>query len=189
MKREITTRMLGCAEYEAQWIGKGLTVRLTARGYLPCANHLAQLEKRSDATWETIFYTQEDSVETFTPFKLQVIVMVNEGDTIVSVMDALGEHRIKIAASRQEEPEVLAGDLREQFLVYFRKDNAKPNKSAYFMVPVGTKVLPIFKRAYGPSHKHDCNSFIDASNFDFLDELALIHDKLGQANDEGHVRQ
>ena len=174
MGRKTTTRMLGCADYEAQWIDDSMAVRLTARGFLPCANHYAQLEKRVGTMWEMVFYTQESLVESYSPFCLQAIVMVGDNQDTLTVLDALGEHEIAIRPAEIVVPEEDMG----RYIVYARKTAIDVPDETYFTQPVGTKVLPIFSRAFGPACKADCAAFIAVANDRFMTELDELHAKI-----------
>ncbi len=180
MGRKSTTRMLGCAEYEAKWIDDSMAVQLTARGFLPCANHFAQLEKRSNGRWELVFYTQDSSKETHTPFCQQVIMVVEDGCNTVFVMDALGQHEVSIQQAIIQEP----SDQPGMHIVYARKTAVNVPDETFFTQPLGTKVLPIYSRAFGPSSKAECDAFIAAANNDFMMELDALHAKI-----EGVERQ
>jgi len=169
--------MLGCADYKAQWVDDSMAVRLTARGFLPCSNHFAQLEKLADGGWEMVFYTQESRDETYSPFCLQAIVIVSEGQNAVLVNDALGRHAIDIRPAEKVAVEQDAGD----HIVYARKSAVNVPDETYFTLPVGTKVLPIFARAYGPASKADCAAFIASANVDFMMELDQLHAKIERA--------
>jgi len=48
----------------------------------------------------------------------------------------------------------------------------------FFTQPLGTKVLPIYSRAFGPSSKRECDAFIAAANNDFMMELDALHAKI-----------
>ena len=174
MGRKSTTRMLGCADYEAKWLDDSMAVRLTARGFLPCANHFAQLEKRSDGSWETVFYTQDCRDEYHTPFYLQAIVVAEDEQRTVAVTDAFGRHEITIRAAEQPAPEEDAGD----YIVYARKTSVNVPDETFFTQAVGTKVLPIYSRAFGPSSKAACAAFIASANNDFMMELDALHAKI-----------
>ena len=175
--RTTTTRMLGCAEYTAKWIDQGTAVKLEARGFLPCANHHAQLEKRlapdGAVFTEMVFYTQDCREEDFSPFQLETIVLNESEAEGLIVLDALGLHNVEIAPATQEAEQPLSDDAEDavQHLVYCRPKGAGDIREACFMVPVGTKVLPIFRLAYGPANKQDCASFIAAETHPFLDIL------------------
>ncbi len=177
MERKTTTRMLGCADYKAQWVDDSMAVRLTARGFLPCANHFAQLEKRADGGWEMVFYTQDSRDETYSPFCLQAIVMASDGQNSVIVSDALGHHEINI---RPAEKVVVAQDARDH-IVYARKSVLNVPDETFFTQSVGTKVLPIYAHAFGPASKADCTAFIASANVDFMMELDQLHAKLERA--------
>ena len=185
MGRKSTTRMLGCAEYEARWMDDSMAVQLTARGFLPCANHFAQLEKRSDSSWETVFYTQECREEQHTPFCQQVIMVVEDGCDSVFVMDALGRHEVSIQKAEIKEPDNQPG----VHIVYARKTAVNVPDETFFTQPLGTKVLPIYSRAFGPSSKAECDAFIAAANDDFMMELDALHAKIerveGQEDSRG----
>lgn len=174
MGRKNTTRMLGCAEYEAKWIDDSMAVRLTARGFLPCANHFAQLEKRSDDSWETVFYTQDCRDERHTPFCQHAIIMAEGEQSSISVIDALGKHEIQIARADILTPEGQPG----MYIVYARKTAVNVPDETYFTQPLGTKVLPIYSRAFGPSSKAECDAFIASANNDFMVELDALHAKI-----------
>jgi len=177
MGRKTTTRMLGCADYKAQWVDGSMVVRLSARGFLPCANHYAQLEKTAAGDWEMVFYTQDSRDETYSPFCLQTIVMATEGQTSVLVNDALGGHEIRI---RPAEMEATEPDTCE-YIVYARKSALNVPDETYFTQPVDTKVLPIYARAYGPASKVECAAFISSANMDFMMEWDQLHAKIEQA--------
>ncbi len=174
MTREITTRMLGCADYEARWVDDSQMVQLTARGFLPCANHHAQLEKRLGATWEMVFYTQESCTENYSPFCLQALVMVEGKNDTMIVMDALGEQVIAIQPAKRAAPEEDSGP----YIVYTRKSAVNVPDETYFIQPVGTKVLPIYSRTFGPANKADCDAFIATANDKFMVELDELHAKI-----------
>ncbi len=174
MKREPTMRMLGCADYEARWVDDSQMVKLTARGFLPCANHQAQLEKGADGIWETVFYTQEDSVESYTPFCLQAFVMVDTNGASLFVKDALGVHKLAIQAAKVKASEEDTGS----YIVYARKAAIDVPDETYFTQPVGTKVLPIYNRAFGPASKAHCAEFIATANDKFMIELDELHAKI-----------
>lgn len=173
MGRKQTTRMLGCAEYTAKWIDESMAVRLTARGFLPCVNHFAQLEKRRDGSFETVFYTQETREESHTPFCLQAIVLASDGQSTVAVSDAFGRRQIKIEAA-DPAPLIAPGE----HIVYARFSALDLPDETYFTQPVGTKVLPIYKRVFGPASKQDCDGFIASANNDFMMELDALHAKI-----------
>ncbi len=177
MGRKTTTRMLGCADYKAQWVDDSMAVRLTACGFLPCANHFAQLEKMADGGWEMVFYTQNTRNETYSPFCLQAIVMVSEDKSTILVNDALGRHEISIRPAEVVAEARDAGD----HIVYARKTAVNVPDETYFTQPVGTKVLPIFARAFGPACKADCAAFIASANVDFMMELDQLHAKIERA--------
>lgn len=176
-RRETTTRMLGCADYEATWIGEGTAVRLIAHGFLPCTNHLAQLEKRAEvaspAVTELVFYTQESREETFTPFRLETIVLNSAGSDSLTVIDALGAHQILITSGNAEgrEDDASSENDTEKYLVYCRPQGVSQPKEVCFMVPVGTRVLPLYREAFGPAGKRDCAAFIAADTHPFLEKL------------------
>ncbi len=172
MERKTTTRMLGCADYEARWIDDSMAVQLTAKGFLPCANHFAQLEKRADGGWDMVFYTQESRDETYAPFCIQAIAMPANAQDSILVVDALGVHEIAIqpAEIRPEE----TGD----FVVYARKTAVNVPDETYFVQPAGTRVLPIYSRAFGPASKADCRAFIASANDKFMVELDELHAKI-----------
>jgi len=174
MGRRQTTRMLGCAEYEASWVDESQMVRLTATGFLPCANHHAQLEKRADGGWEFVLYTQETCVESYTPFTLEAMVMVEGAQNAVIVIDAFGLHEIPIRAAKNSMPEP---DTRLH-MVYARKTAIDVPDETYFTLPVGTKVLPIYSHAFGPACKGDCAAFIATANDKFMMELDALHAKI-----------
>ena len=174
MGSKSTTRMLGCAEYEAKWMDDSMAVQLTARGYLPCANHFAQLEKRSDGSWETVFYTQDCREEKHKPFCQHAILVAEADQTAIFVMDALGRHEVVIGAAESVEPEDQSGE----HIVYARKTALNVPDETFFTQPVGTKVLPIYSRAFGPSSKPECDAFIAAANDDFMMELDALHAKI-----------
>jgi len=177
MGRKSTMRMLGCAEYEAKWIDDSMAVLITARGFLPCANHFAQLEVQADGSCEMVFYIQDSREESYSPFCLQVIVMVdNDGDSVLMV-DALGRHEISVKPAEVKARE----EKRGLHIVYARKSSVNVPDETYFTQPVGTKVLPIFARAYGPSSKPDCEAFIASANADFMVELDQLHAKIERA--------
>ena len=174
MTRKATTRMLGCADYEARWVDESQMVQLTARGFLPCANHQAQLEKSTDGGWETVFYTQETAIESYTPFCLQVFVMADKDMNTIVVRDALGAHELVIQAALVMTPEEDSG----HYIVYARKAAIDVPDETYFTQPVGTKVLPLYNRAYGPASKADCATFIATANDKFMIELDELHAKI-----------
>ncbi len=174
MGRKMTTRMLGCAEYEAKWIDESMAVRLTARGFLPCDNHFAQLEKRADDGLEMVFYTQECRDEAHTPFCLQAIIRVEGYSNVVLVVDALGAHEIAICPAEG----VVAESDTGSHIVYARKTAVNVPDETYFTLPIGTKVLPIYSRAFGPSSKTECAAFIASANNDFMMELDELHAKI-----------
>ncbi|MBL1436071.1 MAG: hypothetical protein COB08_007715 [Rhodobacteraceae bacterium] len=174
MGRKTTTRMLGCAEYDAKWIDDSMAVRLTARGFLPCTNHLAQLEKRVDDGVELVFYTQDSREEAHTPFCLQAILMVEGDSNVVLVVDALGTQEVAIRPAENMTPEEDTG----AHIVYARKTVVNVPDETYFTLPVGTKVLPIYSRAFGPSSKAECTAFIASANNDFMMELDELHAKI-----------
>ena len=177
MGRKSTTRMLGCAEYEAKWMDDSMAVQLTARGFLPCANHFAQLEKRGDGHWETVFYTQDSRIEKPTPFCQHVILMVESDQDSVFVVDALGRHEVAISPAESVVPE----DQTGVYIVYARKTAVNVPDETFFTQPVGTKVLPIYSRAFGPSSKAECDAFIADANNDFMMELDQLHAKFERA--------
>jgi len=154
-----------------------MAVRVNARGSLPCENHFAQLEAQAGGRFEMVFYIQDSRDESYVPFCLQSIGMVaDESETIV-VVDALGRHDVRIqpaAVNQKEEPS-------GQHIVYARKSSVNVPDETYFTQPVGTKVLPIFTRAYGPSSKPDCEAFIASANVDFMMELDQLHAKIERA--------
>jgi len=174
--RTPTTRMLGCAEYTANWIDGGTAVRLVARGFLPCANHHAQLEKRATpdgaSLTELVFYTQESREETFSPFVLETIVLNECEDESLFVLDALGLNNVHIEPAIEQPTETTA-ELQDsgQHMVYCRPAGASARPEACFMVPVGTKVLPIYRSAFGPAGKPACAEFIAAETHPFLEKL------------------
>ena len=174
MTRETTTRMLGCARFEARWIGDSQMVELTARGFLPCASHHAQLEKRVGAVWELVFYTQETGDEFYTPFCLHAKVLVADARDTLIVIDALGEHEIAIQPAEKVEPDADGGS----YIVYARKTAIDVPDETYFTLPVGTKVLPIYSRAFGPAGKNECRAFIAMANDKFMVELDELHAKI-----------
>ena len=174
MTRKATTRMLGCADYEARWMDESQMVQLTARGFLPCANHQAQLEKSADGGWETVFYTQETTVESYTPFCLQVYVMADNNTGTILVRDALGLHELAIQAAPVIRPEEDTG----RYIVYARKAAIDVPDETYFTQPVGTKVLPIYSRAFGPASKAHCAEFVATANDKFMIELDELHAKI-----------
>jgi len=174
MGRKSTTRMLGCAEYEAKWLDDSMAVQLTARGFLPCANHFAQLEKRSDGHWETVFYTQDCRAEKHVPFCQQAILVVEDDQDSVFVADALGRHEIAIRPAENLVPDKQPG----AHIVYARKTAVNVPDETFFTQPLGTKVLPIYSRAFGPSSKTECDAFIAAANNDFMMELDALHAKI-----------
>jgi len=174
MTRETTLRMLGCADYEARWVDESQMVQLTARGFLPCANHHAQLEKGADGGWETVFYTQEHAEESYTSFCLQAFVMVDKNSNAILVKDALGVHELPIQAPVVKPEEADTG----LYIVYARKAAIDVPDETYFTQPVGTKVLPIYSRAYGPASKADCAAFIATANDRFMEELDELHAKI-----------
>ena len=147
MGRKSTTRMLGCAEYEARWVDDSMAVRLTARGFLPCANHFAQLEKRSDGSWETVFYTQDFREEKHVAFSQDAILVVEDEQTSLFVVDALGRHEIEIRPAENQQH----GAQSSAHFVYARKNAVNVPDETFFTQPLGTKVLPIYNRAFGPS--------------------------------------
>lgn len=183
MGRKLTTRMLGCAEYEAKWIDDSMAVQLTARGFLPCVNHFAQLEKRTDDSAELVFYTQDSREEAHTPFCLQAILMVEDDRNIVSIVDALGTHEIAIRPAEK----IAAEEDTGAHIVYARKTTVDVPDETYFTLPVGTKVLPIYSRAFGPSSKGACDEFIASANIDFMMELDQLHAKIEMAAEEEHA--
>ena len=174
MGRKPTTRMLGCADYEAEWVDDSQMVRLTARGFLPCSNHHAQLEKRASGGWEMVLYTQETCMESYTPFAIEMMVMVEGEHAIVQVLDALGLHEITIQPrkTRAQEPDT------GSYMVYARKSAVDVPDETYFILPVGTKVLPIYTRSFGPAPKAGCDAFIASENNDFMMELDELHAKI-----------
>jgi len=174
MTRELTTRMLGCAEYEARWVDESQMVLLTARGFLPCANHHAQLEKRADGGWETVFYTHESATESYTPFCLQAFVIVEGSKEMLAVTDALGTHELALQAPKAK---TVAADTG-RYIVYARKAAIDVPDETYFTQPVGTKVLPIYSRAFGPASKARCAEFITTANDKFMIELDELHAKI-----------
>ena len=174
MTRETTVRMLGCADYEARWVDESQMVHLTARGFLPCANHHAQLEKGAEGGWEIVFYTQEAAVESYTPFCLQAFVMVDKNSTTILVKDALAVHELAIQAATVK-PEVADTG---SYVVYARKAAIDVPDETYFTQPVGTKVLPLYTRAFGPASKSDCTAFIATANDRFMQELDELHAKI-----------
>jgi len=167
-------RMLGCADYEARWVDESQMVKLTARGFLPCANHHAQLEKGVEGGWETVFYTQEATEECYTPFCLQAFVMADKCSTSILVKDALGVHELAIQAPVAKAEDADTGS----YVVYARKAAVDVPDETYFIQPVGTKVLPIYSRAYGPASKADCAAFISTANDRFMQELDELHAKI-----------
>lgn len=177
MGRKNTMRMLGCADYEAKWIDDSLAVRITARGFLPCANHFAQLEVQADGCCEMVFYTQDSRDESYSPFFLQAIVMLENNRDTVLLVDALGQHEIRVKPTEAKLREETSG----QHIVYARNTSVNVPDETYFTQPVGTKVLPIFKRAYGPASKADCEAFIASANVDFMMELDQLHAKIERA--------
>ena len=166
--------MLGCAEYEARWVDESQMVKLTARGFLPCANHQAQLEKGADGGWETVFYTQDSTEESYTPFCLQAYVMADKKSTNLLVKDALGVHELAIQAP------VLKSEVSDtgSYIVYARKAAIDVPGETYFTQPVGTKVLPLYTRAFGPASKADCAAFIATADDRFMRELDELHAKI-----------
>lgn len=166
--------MLGCARFEARWIGGSQMVQLTARGFLPCANHHAQLEKRIGSVWELVFYTQESDDEFYTPFCLHAKVLVADARDTLIVIDALGEQEIAIQPAEKVEP--VEDDGR--YFVFARKTAIDVPDETYFTLPVGTKVLPIYTHAFGPASKADCASFIAMANDRFMTELDELHAKI-----------
>ena len=184
MERNVTTRMLGCADYEARWIDNSMVVKITARGFLPCANHQAQLEKKAGSICEMVFYTQECCVESYTPFSLQAIVVASSSSAFVTVIDALGEHQLAIQPAEIIELEPETEEDMGPHMVYIRQSATEIAEEAYFTVPASTNVLPIFIRAYGPASKRDCAAFIASGNEDFLDELEQLHLKIRKVEDE-----
>jgi len=177
MGRKNTMRMLGCAEYEAKWIDDSMAVRLTARGFLPCANHFAQLEVQADGGCEMVFYTQDSRDESYSPFCLQAIVMVADDQDTIVMVDALGQHEIRVKPAEVKRRDETSG----LHIVYARNSSVNVPDETYFTQPVGTKVLPIFARAYGPSCKPDCEAFIASANADFMMELDMLHAKIERA--------
>ncbi len=176
MKRNRIIRMLGCADYEAKWMDESQMVQLTARGFLPCTNHYAQLEAGSEA-WNMVFYTQKSCLETYTPFCLQAVMAVAENRSTIAVRDALGLHEIAIRPAVLGVPEQDEG----QYCVYARKTAVRVPDETYFIQPAGTKVLPIFSHAYGPASKAECAAFIASANMDFMMELDQLHAKIERA--------
>jgi len=177
MGRNTTMRMLGCADYEAKWVGNSMAVRLTARGFLACENHFAQLEKRPDGGWEMVFIAQDCEEESYFPFCAQAIVLVEGSQNTVSVSDALGSYEIAIQPAGQAAPEESQGD----HIVYARTTAVNVPDETYFTQPVGTKVLPIYARAFGPAKKAECAAFIASANADFMMELDQLHAKIERA--------
>jgi len=177
MGRKSTMRMLGCAEYEAKWVDDSMAVRVNARGFLPCDNHFAQLEAQTGGGCEMVFYIQESRDESYSPFCLQTIVMVEDDSETVVIVDALGRHEIPVKPA----DDVMREDLSGEHIVYARKSSVNVPDETYFTQPVGTKVLPIFSRAYGPSSKPDCEAFIASANADFMMELDQLHAKIERA--------
>ncbi len=176
MGRITTTRMLGCADYKAQWIDDSMAVRLTARGFLACRNHFAQLEKRADGGWELVFIAQDCAEESYIPFCTEAIVVASADDETVSVRDALGQYDIAIQPAEAAVPE----DAGEH-IVYARNTAVNVPDETYFTQPVGTKVLPIYARAFGPASKSACAAFIASANADFMVELDQLHAKIERA--------
>ena len=128
MGRKNTMRMLGCADYEAKWIDDSMAVRLTARGFLPCANHFAQLEVQADGSCEMVFYIQDSRDESYSPFCLQTIVMVEGDHDTVVMVDALGQHEIRVKPAEIKVRE----DARGQYIVYARKSSINVPDETYF---------------------------------------------------------
>lgn len=174
MGRKTTTRMLGCADYEARWIDDSMTVQLTAKGFLPCSNHHAQMEKRADGGWEMVFYTQETCDETYTPFAVQAIAIAENSQDRITISDALGTHGVAI------QPAEVKPEDTGDFFVYARKTTVKVPDETYFILPAGTRVLPIYRRAFGPASKADCRAFIASANNRFMMELDELHAKIAR---------
>ena len=185
MGRKSTTRMLGCAEYEAKWIDDSMAVQLTARGFLPCANHFAQLEKRTDGSWETVFYTQDCREEKHTPFCRQAVLIAGNDQNTVFVTDALGRHEVTIHSADV----VAITDQTGTHIVYARKTSLNVPDETFFTQPLGTKVLPIYSRAFGPSSKAECDAFIAAANDDFMMELDALHAKIERVEGRDDYRK
>lgn len=170
MEQMHTTRVHGSANYKAQWIGQSTAVLLTASGVLPCKNFLAQLERRgsriSPSTWELVFYMPCEFENAPKSFESEAIVLNTSGDKNLVVIDAMGEHVVPIQAAVNTESENLPTDAYSPsfYVVYNRSGEAEKLGSQIFMMLEGTVVLPIFKKAFGPASKSDCEGFIEATS-------------------------
>ena len=119
-----------------------------------------------------VFYTQDSRDETYSPFCIQAIAMAANSQDTITVVDALGAHEIAIRQAEAQPEEV--GD----FVVYARKTTVNVPDETYFTQPAGTKVLPIYSRAFGPACKADCRAFIASANDKFMMELDELHAKI-----------
>lgn len=166
MQDSDTKIVLGSAQYEARWIARTFMVRLVARGVMPCANYIAQLEKRPERVlppmWNLVFYVPNFCLTALRPFEVEAIMINDVGARTITVFDATGEHAVPIQQSVEvRDAEPVEGD--EAYVVHARLPRTGDHHHGCLVVPESVLVTAIHYRAFGPAAKDECDAFVLAN--------------------------
>ena len=166
MADKSTQRVLGTARYEARWVARSLLVKLTASGILPCANYSAQLEQRPikplPSAWDMIFYVEPFCLKALKPFSSEVYVPNPNSAKHISVRDATGEHDVPVLPAFGD----MAGEdstraiWTEHFNVYSLLTEPQNGHVGCFIVPYGALLPAIYRHAFGPASRLECEGFV-----------------------------
>lgn len=176
MTEESRTEVLGVGEYRANWIARSLSIRVRARGLLPCENYDAFLSidetDASGMTFDMTFLVDDYCIRQTKPFFVESGT-VWRGDEMSSaavvIRDSVGTHKIEVEEDDYAAPDqfrVSTSSLAEEldiYLVYAKLPQYSGSHHGCIVVPADSFVTAIRYRAFGPASREECERFVAES--------------------------